>query len=192
MRILAVFFLAALLPSGASAAGLRIDVRDARGLPVANAVAWAIPERAAQTVPVPAIMDQKNRMFIPHVLVVQTGASVAFPNSDDVQHQVYSFSPAKPFQLPLYKGNPPSPIVFEKSGIVSLGCNIHDRMSAWIVVVDTPWFATVGRGRVELDDLPAGSYTVHVWHPGLRGRIEPQTVRLAGREVKDLAFSSSR
>ena len=178
----------------AAAASLTVIVRDARGLPVSNAVAWAVREGGpAQTVaPAPAVMDQKNRMFVPHVIVVQTGATVSFPNSDDVQHQVYSFSPARPFQLPLYKGNPPRPIVFDRPGIVSLGCNIHDRMSAWIVVVDTPWSGAGERGRIELTRLPAGRYTVHVWYPGLRSEIGAQTITLHGSAREELTFTARK
>lgn len=187
-----IFLLAVLVSADGFAADLTVDVRDTRGLPAADAVAWAIPERLPSTAPAPGVMDQKNRMFVPHVVVVQTGASVSFPNSDDVQHQVYSFSPARPFQLPLYKGRPPRPVVFDKAGIVSLGCNIHDRMSAWIVVVDTPWFGTSERGRVELSDLPAGRYTVHVWYPGLRSEIPPQSIRLGAATNQTLTFTARR
>ncbi len=151
----------------ASAATLTVDVRSARGVPMNDAVVYAVRE-GRETGGAPAkrtaIMDQKNRQFVPHVLAVQTGTAVHFPNSDDIRHQVYSFSDPKRFQLPLYAGTPSNPIVFDKPGIVILGCNIHDQMSAYIVVVDTPYFATTGReGRVTLPNLGAGRYTVHVW-----------------------------
>lgn len=126
-------------------------------------------------------MDQKNRMFVPHVLPVQTGTAVEFPNSDDVRHQVYSFSEAKKFQLPLYTGTPANPIVFDRPGVVSLGCNIHDRMSAYIVVVDTPHFAATGReGRATLS-LSPGRYAVHVWHPDLRA--DPATMTIGAGDA---------
>src|SRR5881394_852689 len=110
----------------AFAATIVVDVRDPQGAPLTDAVVFATPEgrdpaHANRGV---AVMDQKDKTFVPHVLPVQVGTSVKFPNSDDIQHQVYSFSPAKTFQLPLYKGTPANPIVFEKPGVVTLGCNI--------------------------------------------------------------------
>jgi len=173
----------------ARAATLTVDVRDARGAGVADAVVYAVPEgRDVPPARRTAIMDQKNRMFVPHVLPIQTGTSVRFPNSDDIRHQVYSFSAAKTFQLPLYTGTPSNPIVFDKAGVASLGCNIHDRMSAYIVVVDTPHFAaTGGNGRVSLESLAAGKYSVHVWHPELRA--EPVSVTVTSTQRLPLTFT---
>ena len=171
-----------LLAPIAGAATLTVDVRNARGAAVPEAVVYAMRDGRDSSGPPAkrtAVMDQKNRMFVPHVLAVQTGTAVEFPNSDDVRHQVYSFSPAKKFQLPLYTGTPASPVVFDKPGVVSLGCNIHDRMNAYIVVVDTPYFATTGRdGRVTLPSLGSGRYVVQVWHADLKA--EPATVTLSG------------
>jgi hypothetical protein len=85
-----------------------------------------------------------------------------------VRHHVYSFSPAKPFELKLYTGTAASPVVFDKPGIAVLGCNIHDNMTAWVVVVDTPYFGrSAAPGKVTLANVPAGSYSLRVWHPGL-------------------------
>ena len=138
-------------------------------------------------------MEQKNRAFIPHVLPVQTGTAVRFPNLDDVQHHVYSFSPAKPFQLPLYKGSPPSPVLFEKAGVVTLGCNIHDQMSAYIVVVDTPYFEkTAPNGRAALRDLEPGRYAVHVWTADMRREPAAKNVTITGSERVDVAFTAGR
>lgn len=174
----------------AGAATLTIDVRNARGAAVQDAVVSATRDGRDSGGPPAkrtAVMDQKNRQFVPHVLPVQTGTAVEFPNSDDVRHQVYSFSPAKKFQLPLYTGTPASPIVFDKPGVVSLGCNIHDRMSAYIVVVDTPYFAVTGRdGRVTLPNLGSGRYVVQVWHADLKA--DPVTVTLSGAD-RELAFT---
>ena len=134
-------------------------------------------------------MDQKNRMFVPHVLPIQTGTAVTFPNSDDIHHQVYSFSAAKSFQLPLYKGTPARPVVFDRAGVVTLGCNIHDRMSAYIVVVDTPYFALGNRnGRAELDNLSEGKYLVHVWYPDVPEEPAPVAISVNGTEQKQLTF----
>lgn len=172
--------LLALIPSVASASALVVEVRDSRGGKVSNAVVYAVPEgKRNNGFRKTAVMDQRNRMFIPYVLPIQTGTAVTFPNSDDISHQVYSFSAAKPFQLPLYKGTPANPVIFDKAGVVTLGCNIHDRMSAYIVVVDTPHFAlSEATGRVELPNLPEGKYVVHVWHPRL-GESAPAPITIA-------------
>jgi len=175
--------------------GATIDavVQDGRSA-VHDAVVYAIPE--GRPVPPPrraAVMEQKNRAFIPHVLAVQIGTAVRFPNLDDVQHHVYSFSPAKPFQLPLYKGSPPNPVLFDKAGVVTLGCNIHDQMSAFIIVVDTPYFEkTAANGRASLRDLEPGRYTVRVWAPEMRGEPAPASVTVTGDEHVDVSFNIRR
>jgi hypothetical protein len=99
---------------------------------------------------------------------VFVGSTVAFPNRDSVRHHVYSFSPAKRFELPLYAGVPAQPVLFDKPGVVVLGCNIHDWMIGYIYVSESPWFAKTGAdGKALLADLPARAYTVRVWHPQL-------------------------
>lgn len=186
MRSLVLLLLA--LPS--FAATIDVRVQNARGGAVRDAVVYAIPE--GRTLPLArrtAVMDQKNRMFIPHVLPVQTGTSVRFPNSDDIRHHVYSFSPAKPFQLPLYKGTPANPEVFDRAGVVTLGCNIHDQMSAFIVIVDTPHFATTAaNGRASLRELDAGRYTLRVWYPDMRDEPKPQSITLTGDQRAGATF----
>ena len=92
-------------------------------------------------------MDQRGSQFVPHVLPVQAGTSVTFPNSDQIRHQVYSFSASKRFELPLYAGTSASPIRFDQPGIVVLGCNIHDWMIGYVVVLDTPYFGKTGERR---------------------------------------------
>jgi hypothetical protein len=113
-------------------------------------------------------MDQIDRAFVPDLLVIPTGSTVAFPNSDSVSHQIYSFSAAKRFQLPLYRGKPYPPVLFDQAGVVTLGCNIHDSMLAYVVVTDAPFFGrtnTTGSWTVE---VPEGGYQVSIWHPRLR------------------------
>jgi plastocyanin len=187
LRSLLLF--AFLFSSSIHAATLSVEVRNARGRPVRDAVVWAMPEgRDFGAVRATAVMDQRNRQFVPHVLPVQRGTAVRFPNSDDVRHQVYSFSPAKTFQLPLYIGTPANPIVFDKAGVVTLGCNIHDRMTAYIVVVDTPYFAAANaEGQLTLANLGSGKYTVHVWHPDLSA--ETSAVTLNGGEQRQLSVT---
>ncbi len=182
-----------LATGGASAASVNVAVLDERGAPIAQAVVYAIPEGRRPAPPVRgAVLDQKNRAFVPHVLAVQTGTSVKFPNSDNVRHQVYSFSPAKRFQLPLYEGTPAAPVVFDKPGVVTLGCNIHDRMSAYVVVVDTPHFGETEKGRVSLQGLAEGRYTLRVWYAGLRGEAPSQELTLGAGDARDVQFRIDR
>lgn len=114
-----------------------------------------------------ALIDQINKEFVPLVTVVRVGTEVSFPNSDNIRHSIYSFSPAKPFAMKLYSGKQAPPITFDKPGVVVLGCEIHDAMAAWVVVVDTPYFAkTSASGTAALKGLAPGDYHVRVWYPG--------------------------
>jgi plastocyanin len=190
MRSVAALVVLAGACPAAAATTILVEVRNARGAAIADAVVYAVPEarRASSPPSRHAVLDQKNRMFVPHVLPIQTGTAVTFPNSDSVRHQVYSFSPAKRFQLPLYAGTPAAPVVFDKPGVVAVGCNIHDQMSAYLVVVDTPYFAVTAGGRAELGGLPEGVYDVHVWYAGMRNAPPSQPVSLGVDEQKTLTF----
>lgn len=135
--------------------------------------------------PVEARVSQKNRAFEPHVLIVPKDSSVNFPNNDNTQHHVYSFSSAKAFDIELYAGEPESPIVFDSAGIVELGCNIHDTMQAFIVVTDTPYVTrsgAAGIARLEVPEqlLDSDGLTVRIWHPRLPDNTRAQTLSLAG------------
>lgn len=136
--------------------------------------------------PVASSVAQKDRAFVPHVLVVPTGSPVSFPNNDNTQHHVYSFSPAKPFNIELYAGKPEAPIVFDKAGIVELGCNIHDQMQGFIVVTDSDYVSRSGEsGQVHLQipdrRLAEGqAVTVKAWHPRLKDNTTSQTFTLSG------------
>jgi plastocyanin len=169
------------LASVAGAATLTARVVDAAGAPVVDAVVYAIPAVATPKPPAPGEVSQVNRTFAPLVTVVQTGAAVSFPNRDTVKHQIYSFSPAKVFQLKLYAGLPEAPIVFDKPGLVVLGCNIHDAMLAYILVVDTPYFGKTGpNGVVRIDHLPPGDFQVTTWHFRMTAPLPARAVSLAG------------
>jgi plastocyanin len=167
LALLALLLLARVVPAAAARVDLELRQRD--GKPLAGAVLYAVPTDGRRLPPPqPAVMDQQNRRFVPQILPVQTGAAVNFPNTDSISHHVYSFSPAKRFELYLPKGERSSAntVVFDKPGVVALGCNIHDWMLAYILVVDTPWFTQTDKeGRAALADLPAGSYRLVVWHP---------------------------
>jgi len=154
----------------AQAATLQVTVRDEQGRPLPEAVVFLeSPEAARAAKPLPGgEMAQKDKTFVPDTLVVTRGTAVQFPNRDTVRHHVYSFSPAKRFELKLYIGTPANPVSFDQAGVVVLGCNIHDEMIGWILVVDTPYFGrSTGNGQVRLNDVPEGSYRLRVWHSRL-------------------------
>jgi plastocyanin len=153
----------------ARAADISVTVVDRDGHGVGEAVVTVTPASAnAGPSPTPgsAVMDQHDLAFVPRVLVVRVGTTVEFPNNDSVSHQVYSFSAAKRFQLPLYKGEVHPPVTFDRAGLVVLGCNIHDGMVGYIDVTDAPYFAKTDlAGTVQLKALPAGDYRIAVWSP---------------------------
>src|ERR1700741_5045230 len=170
MRIL--FALALLLPQApANAAPVAVEVRGTGGATVSDAVVSL--HLVGRPTPAPAPLPrydvtQKDLQFRPFVLVVPVNAEVAFPNLDPVRHHVYSFSPAKRFELKLYAREQNRVVRFDKAGIVPLGCNIHDQMTAYVNVVNTPWaIRTNAAGKAVLTNIPPGSARVTIWHPYL-------------------------
>ena len=154
----------------ARAAGVAVVVTDPAGNPLPDAVVMLEPVGARLPVKpmAGAQIVQHDLQFDPQVSVVTVGTPVMFPNQDTVRHHVYSYSPAKTFQIKLYAGVPHAPIVFDKPGVAVLGCNIHDSMIAWVVVTDTPLWARSGAsGVAKVADVPPGSYQMHVWHASL-------------------------
>jgi plastocyanin len=170
------------------AAELTIRLTNASGTPLVDAVVFepgakAAPGGAAGR----ATIVQHNRVFEPFVTVVQTGTSISFPNEDPMMHHVYSFSPAKRFEIKLYKGTPAGPIVFDKAGVVALGCNVHDWMLAYVLVVDTPVFAKTGHdGVAQLRALGAGEHRLMAWYPGIREPVALTSVTLAAGEARTI------
>jgi plastocyanin len=155
-----------------SAGTVTVNVTDAAGKPLPQAVVLIEPVTGKlPTQPMPAAqVAQVKRQFVPRVSVVTVGTSVAFPNQDTVRHHVYSFSQTKNFELKLYSGVPAQPVLFDKTGIAVLGCNIHDQMAAWVVVVDTPYHAVSdAEGIARVPAVVAGNYHLKVWHPALQG-----------------------
>ena len=168
---------------------IQVTVNDTAGKPIENAVVYAesptTKTASTNTGTGTANIAQKNKKFTPLVSVVQTGSNVSFPNQDSVRHHVYSFSPAKTFELKLYSGVPTAPIVFDKPGVVVLGCNIHDTMVAFVNVVDTPYFGkTDAAGKVSLKDIPNGQYTLKTWHYALvkENVVAEQAINIKGNE----------
>ena len=154
----------------AGAGTLQLQVQDKNGKPLPDAIVFLeSAEAKAAAKPLKGVeVAQVGRQFKPAVTVVTPGTSILFPNQDTVRHHVYSFSPAKTFELKLYAGVPANPVVFDKVGIAVLGCNIHDNMVAWVLVVDTPYFGhTDAQGKLTLGDVPNGSYKLRTWHASL-------------------------
>ena len=164
------WLLAGIAPGALHAAALSVALTDAAGKPLADAVALLEPASGKAAVKPMADVEiaQARRQFQPRVTLITTGTRATFPNFDTVRHHVYSFSPIKTFELKLYAGVPNVPVLFDKPGIAVIGCNIHDRMAAWIVVVETPFYGLTGAdGRARVNAVAAGSYRLKVWHPGL-------------------------
>jgi len=176
--------------AAAAPAELTVTVKGAKGEPVADAVVSLNPLDGA-TVPPPAAegeIAQQNQEFLPYVTVVQAGTRVLFPNKDTIQHHVYSLSKAKKFELPLYNPGQNESFVFDMSGLVTLGCNIHDWMLAYLIVVPTPYFAKTNALGLATVAAPAGRYRLELWHPRL-GTNVTQEVTLAGEDAARREFT---
>jgi len=185
-------FLVALLPAGACAqtVSLTVHVTGAGSHRVGDAVVVAVPTDGvipASAHPRAEALDQIDKEFVPRVKPIFVGSTVSFPNKDNVRHHVYSFSPAKRFELPLYSGVPSQPVLFDKPGVVVLGCNIHDWMIGYIYVSESPYFAKTGAdGSAVLGDLPPRTYVVRVWHPQLDGTEDAtrQSIDVGSRDAE--------
>lgn len=171
-------------------------VVDPEGKGIAQAIVFvdnSAAAAAAASKPPNAIMDQINKTFVPGVLPIVVGTEVRFPNRDQISHHVYSFSRTKSFELPLYKGEDAPPVLFDKPGVVKIGCNIHDWMSAIILVLPNTHFATTDAdGRFRLPGLQPGAYSLVAWHPQSREKVADtaQRVQLAASDI-ELTFHLS-
>jgi len=177
--------------ASAGAADFSARITDGAGAPVRDAVVYLLPAGGAEptAAPTQATIEQRDREFIPFVTAVRTGTAVTFPNRDQLLHHVYSFSAPKTFQIKLYEGDPPNPIVFDKPGVVAVGCNIHDWMQAYILVVDTPYFAiTDSAGVARIDGLRGGEYEARAWHPHANGEWR-MAQRLADADRRTVALT---
>lgn len=179
----------------AQTAEIGATVTDENGKPIADAIVIAMPVDGnvrLPTNPPREIVDQVKQEFTPKVKAVVVGTPVIFPNKDNVRHHVYSFSPAKRFEVPLYAGVPAQPVIFDKAGVVVLGCNIHDWMVGYIYVSESPYFGkTSDDGKVVIGDLPQRAYMVRVWHPqsGVLEETTKKSVDLSRTRRSDVAWA---
>jgi plastocyanin len=178
--------------SPSHAAALTVEVVDSSGKPVPDAVVYAdsgaAPAQPASHAPI--YIEQKNKTFIPFVSVIPVGTRAYFPNHDGIGHHVYSFSPVKTFELPLSDKENSESILFDKTGVVTVGCNIHDWMVAYVYILATPYYAlTNSEGKADIADIAAGDYQVHVWHPGIAGADTGTSVTIAADDPAALHFT---
>jgi plastocyanin len=189
-----------LVGTTAGAADLKISITDQRGKPVGDAVVTVLPTNsptagsaAAQPEVRTKTINQVALTFVPYIEVFRPGDKVVFRNSDKTRHHVYSFSPVKAFEFMLSPGQSSAPLELEKSGVVAVGCNIHDSMITYLYVSDAPWITrSSADGKATISGLPAGSYTVRVWQPRLRpGRpdLAQSAALVTGSESKAVTFA---
>jgi len=187
--ILFLFFISSGSLSNALAGQFSAKISNVEGKPVRDAVVSLTPigpdaSKRKISLNKTATMDQIYNEFDPHVLPVQVGTSVHFPNSDNIHHHVYSFSKAKLFELKLYSSTETKTVTFDKPGVVVLGCNIHDWMIGYVYVADTPHFLkSNAQGEILISDVPSGNYRMDVWHPRLKG--DPKSL------AKEIVISDS-
>lgn len=172
---------------------VNVKITSNKGNPVNQAVVYLEPA-IAQEFPTPtdiSIMDQISSQFVPHILAVQSGTKVSFPNSDSIKHHVYSFSKPKTFELQLYKGLKAEPLTFGSKGEVELGCNVHDWMLGYIFVVDTPYFKQTDQTGTASLEVPKGDYHVKIWHPRIQDASESLQKSLSVTQETKIEFTLS-
>ncbi len=194
VRMLCVGCLGLYLPAFALQA-LEVQVTDQSGQGLEGAVVFVvardgIPLTADAETLDPVVIDQRDKEFIPTMTALTVGSAVAFPNNDRIRHQVYSFSEAKSFEIPLYAGAPAAPVTFEQSGVVTLGCNIHDWMQAYVFVSASSHYAlTDANGQARLEGLEPARYAIQVWHPTLKGEAHETEQQVSTADGDRLHFA---
>ncbi len=183
IRFALALLLAAQSACPALAGDFSVLVRTPAGQPVADAVVALYPAggagSASERLKGPFAVSQHDLSFDPFVIVAPVGVEVGFPNKDPVRHHVYSFSPAKRFELKLYGKQEERTVTFDKPGVVALGCNIHDWMNAYVFVADSPFTVkTDAEGRALLRGAPAGAARLKVWHPYAKGPALESSVQV--------------
>ncbi|HET7536597.1 MAG TPA: hypothetical protein VFJ90_09100 [Candidatus Didemnitutus sp.] len=171
------------VPLSSFGGALHVTLADNKGKPVEDAVVSLVKTDGPMPAPVPLAhveITQQGQQFSPYVTVITVGTPVVFPNKDTVQHHVYSLSKPKKFELPLYAPGKAETIVFDQPGLVAIGCNIHDWMAAYLVVLPTPWFAKTDAQGAATIEAPAGSYRLEIWHPRMAGPVTKSVVLTDG------------
>lgn len=193
MRLFPVLLFTGMIATGlhAETAGITLTLSSQEG-PLEDAVASLTPldfEPPAAVEPESEIV-QDNKEYEPYVTVIRAGTTVRFPNRDSVQHHIYSVSKPKRFEKPLYGSGKSETEIFERTGIVTLGCNIHDWMVAYVVVLPTPWFTkTKYDGIARLEEVPPGRYRLEIWHPRLARTFTREITLAAGEnQIEPLNF----
>lgn len=177
--------------AGAMAGNLEVLVTTPEGRPVEDFALVLEAPSAPAARKAKATILQQDREFSPYLTIVQTGTAIEFPNRDAFKHHVYSFSQPKIFEIKLYAGKPAKPVVFDKPGVVALGCNIHDWMEAYVLVVDTPYFARTGAdGRARIAGVPDGRYRLKLWHPRLTPDLPARDISM-GKEAVRLTLQAA-
>jgi plastocyanin len=195
-RCATIYLIAILSFAPAQAGVVTIVVNDGHGKPVANAVVELTPDQPAPAtedrVVAKAIIDQRHETIFPVVSVIHKGGEVVFTNNDTTMHQVYSFSPIKQFQFEIDQGQRSQPVVFDKAGVVSIGCNIHDQMITYVYVAASPDAAIVDASGHVTFTVPPGAYHAVVWHPQLSpGSAMPQQAVAVAAAPVSATFSLS-
>lgn len=153
---------------------------------VGQAVVWLEAARPASVAPGSAQIVTSDKEFKPRVVVVTTGSTVTFPNSDGFDHNVFSLSQEGPFDLGLYGRGVAKSTQFTRPGIIRVYCNVHAQMSALVVVRDSPWYAQPsGDGTFAIGSVPAGDYTLRAWH-ARAAELPPQAVKVAASGLSGL------
>jgi len=181
------------IPAALNAQSVLVNVTDENGSPIENAVVSLVSEDKSKNFrneeKADPVMLQQGQEFVPGILPVSIGSEVYFPNKDNFRHMIYSFSKAKRFEVQLYGGEDQIFVNFDKAGLVTLGCNIHDNMVGYIYVLETDHFAkSDNNGKIELTDLPPATYEATVWHPNIDRSFRTTTQTVIIEEGKSVSI----